>query len=293
MSDLPQSAESAPTEPAPTEPAPAAPAPALPGPAELRDAAHRLQAQARALEQLAKAGDDPAALRKGRAALDKAGLDGLQDLPARVDAWLRDEEAGRRPRLARGLRDACAAAGLELVVLTREPLELRLPPLGVSVDVEADRATITFGQQVLQTCGARADDILAARQRALQAIESGPWDPAAFLTALRTAWQRLGPDDWRELVDVLPQLALELQDERFRRDPVAANFRPYGRARLAWDLWRLRRDRTLAQDGWRLSLGPATGSSTRDKRRVMWLEDDQGRGQYYLTLRFVREGADG
>ncbi|MCK6504647.1 hypothetical protein L6R53_14785 [Myxococcota bacterium] len=91
---------------------------------------------------------------------------------------------------------------------------------------------------------------------------------------------------------MLPQLALELQDDRFRREPSAAHFRPYSRARLCWDLWRLRRDRCLAVDGWRLSLGPATGSSTRDKKRVFWLEDDQGRGQYYLTLRFVREDAD-
>ena len=113
--------------------------------------------------------------------------------------------------------------------------------------------------------------------------------------ALLQAWQLLSGTDWVELSDLLPHLALGLQDERFRRDPVARNFRPYPRARLAWDLWRLRRERALSVDGWRLSLGPATGGSTRDKRRVYWLEDDQGRGQYYLTLRFTRDGerADG
>jgi hypothetical protein len=224
--------------------------------------------------------------------VDKAPAPDLAPLLAQVDAFLDDEAAQRRPRLARALRDACAAAGIDLVVLTREPLELRLPPLGVQVDLDADRATVSFGQHALATCGAQADQILDARRRALAELEAGAWDPATFLRALLAAWRRTGPDDWRELGDVLPQLALELQDDRFRREPSAAHFRPYSRARLGWDLWRLRRDRFLAVDGWRLSLGPATGSSTRDKKRVFWLEDDQGRGQYYLTLRFIREDAD-
>ena len=272
---------------------PSAPSQVAPLPLDaLTQAASALKARARALEQLAQAGDHPDALRRARAALDKAPAPDLDPLLTDVDAWLADEAAQRRPRLARALRDACAAAGVELVVITREPLELRLPPLGVQVDVDADRATISFGQQPLETCGAQADRILDARRRALAALELAAWDPPAFLRALLLAWQRTGPDDWRELTLLLPQLTMELQDDRFRRDPTAAHFRPYSRARLCWDLWRLRRDRCLAVDGWRLTLGPATGGSTRDKKRVFWLEDDQGRGQYYLTLRFVREDPD-
>lgn len=269
--------------------------PVLPTPAAMQAVVDGAKARARALDQLARAGDDPAALRGARAALDKVGADDADAVVAQVDAWLVHEQQTRRSRLARTLRERCQAQGLELVVITREPLELRIAPLGLRVDVERDRVELTFGQQVLETCAAQADAVLAARQRALDWLEEGSMEAVRLHGALLQAWQLLSGTDWVELSDLLPHLALGLQDERFRRDPVARNFRPYPRARLAWDLWRLRRERALSVDGWRLSLGPATGGSTRDKRRVYWLEDDQGRGQYYLTLRFTRDGerADG
>ena len=271
---------------APVEPAGE---PTLPEASILRDAAAAAKARARALDQLAAAGDDPAALRRARAALEKAPWQDCADLVGRVDDWLTHEQATRRSRLARALRDLCRDAGLELVVITRDPLELRIAPVGLRVDVDRDRVDVVFGQQVLQTCAAQADAVMHARQQVLDDLDGGPWDPAAFHAALRAAWQQLSGETWVELADLLPQLALALQDDRFRRDPCARNFRPYPRARLAWDLWRLRRDRVLSVDGWRLTLGPATGGSTRDKKRVFWLEDDQGRGQYYLTLRFQRD----
>ena len=159
------------------------------------------------------------------------------------------------------------------------------------MDLGRDKAELTFGREVLAKTGARADEIIAARAEALSELETADWDPAAYLFALYKAWRRTSPKgDWAELVDVLPNLVLELQTDAWRLDPTERNFRPYSRARYCFDLWRLRRDRTLvSNEVWRLSLGPATGGSTKDKKRVLWLEDAAGRGQYHLTLRFVRE----
>lgn len=262
--------------------------PTPPSAADLGAAVQALKARARALATLAEAGTDVAALRRARSSLDRTPAVDDGPLVARLDAWLAHEAAHRRPTLARQLRQAADAGGPELVVLTRDPLELRLPPLGVLVDVDADRADLTFGRELLARTGARADEILAARDAALAALHEHPWDAADFHRALRTAWQRRGAD-WVELVDLLPDLVLALQSDRWRRDPSARLFRPYSRAQLCYDLWRLRRDRALTVDGWRLSLGSATGDSTRDKKRVFWLEDDRGRGQYFLTLRFVAD----
>jgi len=266
--------------------------PVFPEPATLKNLAKLRKAQARAIEKLASDSLTARERRRLRAALDKVAGDDFDAVLARIDAWLADEEATRRPRLAQQIRDVCAAAGVDLVVLTKNPLELRLAPLGVKVDIDRDRSLITFGGQRLAECGANAQQILSARQDALKLLEVGTWDAANFHRVLRKAWTQAGGDGWQELTDVLPLVALGLQDLRFKRDPSASTFHSYGRARLAWDLWRLRRDRMLTVDGWRLTLGPATGSSTKDKKRVFWLEDDRGQGQYYLTLRFVRDGAD-
>lgn len=264
----------------------------LPAARELLEMARQRKAQAKALESLAKAGVAPAAVSKALLALDKAGEMPLRPLRTQVAGWIEHEASTRGERLSRQLRERAAAAGMELAVLTRDPLELRLAPLGISVDLSRNKASLHFGKTELESCGAQAGEILLARERAIRGLERRPWDPLAWTRSLRAAWTRAGGDGWREIADLLPGLAFELQDDRFRRDPSPKTFKAYGRAALAYDLWRLRRDRQLTVDGWRLTLGPATGGSTKDKRQVFWLEDDQGRGQYFLTLRFVRESED-
>ncbi len=78
-----------------------------------------------------------------------------------------------------------------------------------------------------------------------------------------------------------------MQNDRFKTDPTRENFKPYGKVRLAFDLARLRRSGQLEHQGARLTLGTATMGSTKDKSRVLYLED-AGRGQFYLSLAFGR-----
>lgn len=265
----------------------------LPAPVALKDAATRLKKQAKVLESLAKAAEPPtpARLDAGLAALDKIGRADVARLHADIAAWLVDERAGRRERLSADLRAGSDAAGIELLVITRDPLELRLPPIGVRVDVEAGKSVLTFGREEVATADASAAGILAARTAAVAALEGKGWDAAALHLRLRRAWSRAAaePGAWAEIAEILPELAFLSQPKAFRADPSPRRFVPYARAQLCYDLWRLRRDRALTQDGWRLTVAPATGASTKDKSRVFWLEDDRGVGQYHLTLRFVRE----
>ncbi len=251
------------------------------------------KARVRALESLHKAliGFEPGAVSRAMQKLEALGDQGSGDLQAQVRGLLAEEARTRGPRLAAALRARCEAEGIALAVVTRQPLELRLPPVGVTVDLAKDRADLTFGRNRLARVSAQADAIIQARHEALTELEAGPWDPEAYLFSLYKAWRRTTPKgDWIELVDVLPELVLELQSDAWRREPSARNFRPYSRARYCYDLHRLRRDRALLlKQTWRLNLGAATGGSTKDKKRVLWLEDAQGRGQYHLTLRFTRE----
>ncbi|MFH1469886.1 MAG: hypothetical protein ABIO70_36215 [Pseudomonadota bacterium] len=269
----------------------------LPDPRFLQEAARAHRARAGALVALAKAvgrGAAPPvtkAVAKSLARLQAATIPPTDIAIQGTEAWLAEQERERRQRLAGDLRAACEATEVELLVLQRAPLELRLPPVSVEVDYDADRAIVRFAGDRLLECEVQAAAIMAARERAVRLLEGRGWEPAGFLRLLLHAWRRVAGSEagWVELVEVLPELALLLQPRAFRRDPSGRNFKPYPRVQLAYDLWRLRRDRSLAVDGWRLSLGPATGDSTRDKSRVLRLEDAHGQGQYHLTLRFVPE----
>jgi hypothetical protein len=263
--------------------------PPLPELATIQDRVDAHKTQASAWQKLGRQLEavKPEALARAVEELEATGVEHacLDDL----HAWLAAERLTRRKRLAKGIRTLADAAGLEAVVLTRDPIELRIPPVSMSIDTEADKVDICFGREVVATSRADAALAMEARAEAVAVLERGEWDAAAFHQDLRLAWKRGGARDWMELADVLPELALIRQPKRFRQNPSARNFVPYPRVQLAYDLWRLRRDRSLEVEGWRLSLGSATGGSTRDKKRVFWLEDDRGRGQYHLTLRFVQE----
>jgi hypothetical protein len=270
----------------------------LPSAEELREMARSMKKKAGLIETLAKALNDPrpGPFRSALARIKAAEDPDLNEIVQQFEAWLVEESTGRRRRLTATLRAACAEAGVELIVLGRDPLELRLPPVSACIDVDANRVRICFARLELARCEARGPDIVAARQQAVAQLEEGEWDAPGFLADLRVAWGRASQGQaagWVELQDVLPELAFIRQSAKFRLDPTAKQFVPYPRVQLCYDLWRLRRDRCLSGDGWRLSLGSATGGSTKDKKRVYFLEDDRGRGQYHLTLRFVREVNDG
>lgn len=276
-----------------SSPLPVAPPPAA---AELEAAVSLLKQWTSALSSIGKVAEPLVASRLGAAVGSLNGLDGialgarLSAIQQRLQAWAALESVGRRRRLAAELKALCEARGLPLRLVGKEPLELRIPPVAVLLRVDQDLAELHFARQPLETTSAEAGAILAARERAVMELEGEDWQPTVFLRLLLAAWRRADGKGWTDLALVLPELVLLQQNERFRREPTAKNFQPYSRARFCYDLWRLRRDRCLAVDGWRLSLGPATGGSTSDKKRVFWLEDGDGEGQWYLSIRFLIEG---
>jgi hypothetical protein len=254
----------------------------------------------RSLRSLSGRWSDPRGVGKELEALSQEEFDlpaeivqGVRELVDRGRDWLELEREDRRGRLARALKEGADGRGLTLALISREPLEIRLDPVGVAIDLEEARATLTFGREELAQCPADAEEILQARDKALVGLDRKGWTPEGFHGELRDAWllaTRMGKGEgWIELGEALPLLALTIQSKRWRLDPTSKNFTDYGKAQFLYDLHRLRSAGALTVDGWRLSLGPATGDSTRDKRRVFWVEDGEGRGSYCLTLRFVRD----
>jgi hypothetical protein len=246
--------------------------------------------------------DDPSKLEKEAAKLaralpeDRAEALGIPPVLEAVRGYVRGVEARVRSRLGRELRDACAAAGVGFVVLSREdPVEVRLPPLLLRLDFGRGRAELLFAREVVAVSAPDAERILSAREKALRSLESG-FDPERFfsdcLSAYRAALAVAGrPEGERvEILDFLPFLALLGQSRAFRANPAKATFRPYGKARFAYDVLRLRRAGALSRHGLRMNFGVATGNSASRKDRVVYLEDENGDGEYKLTVFFTPAG---
>ena len=267
----------------------------------LRSESNQLAAAATALGPLARAAtyDD---LKKLRTTVEKVEEKlpaevrqeaGLADLLGRLQVWV--DEAGERlrRRLGRELRAACASAGLEFRVVSREsPLELRIPPFAVVLDFEKGQAVLKFARLEVMRTAAEAEAILAAHTRARRELDTG-FDPEQFFARCHRAWRAAraakGEGGERiEILDCLPYLAVEMQGPRFRVEPTSENFKGYDRVRFAWDVLRLRRARMLTQGGLRMNLGVATGSTASQKKRVLYFEDEDGNGEYKLTLFFTR-----
>jgi hypothetical protein len=265
--------------------------PELPSPSELRDWAESLKKQVDGLRKLADGVDTPQAKRLGPI------IKRLSELPnvvpgevlTQFKGWLDTERATRGVRLRCELEAACQARGVPMTVLGRDPLEIGIAPFVLQIDVEADSVTLQYARETLCRVPANATAIFEAYDQQITQLEGEAWDPNLFVTAAHQAWLRAGGSGWLEITDVLPELAVLRQSSTFRRNPIQRHFVSYGRIQFAYDLWRLRRDRVLSTGKVRLNLGAATGGSTRDKRRVMWVEDGRGRGQFYLTIRFTEE----
>lgn len=213
----------------------------------------------------------------------------------RVRSWMTEQREVLQSRLGKDLKHACAAADLEFRVVSREdPIEVRIPPLAVTIDKKRGQAEVLFARQPLQTCRADAADIVSTHGKVLKRLET-PFKPEQFFQRCLTAWRAarasLGSKATErvEILDFLPYLALEMQSARYRGDPIAKNFKDYPRAQFAYDVLRLRRAGGLSQDGMRLNLGVATGTTASQKKRVIYFEDENGAGEFKLTVFFTSQ----
>jgi len=271
----------------------------------LRNASNQLAAAATALGPLTRAAtyED---LKKLKTTLEKVEKKlpedirqeaGLTDLLGRLGVWVVEAGEQLRRRLGRELRAACAEAGMEFRVVSREPpVEVRIAPFAVVLDFEKGQAVLKFARLEVARTAAEAEAILAAIARARRELDAG-FDPEQFFTKCHRGWRaaRAAKEECGErieILDCLPYLAVEMQGPRFRVEPTSENFKGYGRIRFAWDVLRLRRARMLTQNGLRLNLGVATGSTASQKKRVLYFEDEDGNGEYKLTLFFTRVGGN-
>jgi hypothetical protein len=240
----------------------------------------KVQDACRVLEQL-----DPRAF----------GLD--MEFAGLIEAVRADQQArlkARRIEFGRSLMEAAQEAGLACRMIASDPMEFAIPPFTVVIDLEQNAARMLYAKLGLEELPARPDRIIPGLQKWVKALEGG-WSSEQFFDALHGAYEnelfarKERPGERLAIADLLPRVAFLFQSDRFRADPVAGLYRDYGRVRLAYDLSRLRREGVVHRNGSRLNLGTATGSSTQDKKKVLYIEESPGQGQYYLSVWFSAE----
>lgn len=201
----------------------------------------------------------------------------------------------RKIKFGRMLIESAESEGLTCKMIATEPMEFSLPPFTVAANLDQNLAHINYARLTLEELPAKPDRITAALQKNLKMLETG-WSSEQFFDALYDAYRtQLFETNGRQgerviLTDLLARVALSFQSDKFRSDPVAGNYRAYGRVRMAYDLSRLRRNGLLLRNGRRLNLSTATGASTRNKKGVLYIEETSGRGQYYLSIWFSPAG---
>jgi len=201
----------------------------------------------------------------------------------------------RKIEFGRMLKESAESLDLTCTMITADPMEFSIPPFTVAVDLDQNLAHINYARLPLEELQARPDQITAGLQKNLKVLEGG-WPSEEFFDALHKAYQielfenKKHQGERIVLTHLLARVAISFQSDRFRSDPVAGHYRAYGRARLTYDLSKLRRNGLVQRNGWRLNLGTATGSSTRDKKGVLYIEESPGQGQYYLSIWFSPAG---
>lgn len=216
-----------------------------------------------------------------------------------VDAHLAEEERKLKFYFGRDLRDAAARASLAFAPLTSDPPEFRIGLCTVAVDMPRRSGTLRYARVDLAKVPLNVDAIVTAAAQQAARLEGRGFNAEQFFDQLLQAYQirllrRNEAFGTRiDIVDIIAEVAFARQGRPFHEDPRSENFLAYSRVQLAYDLARLRRAGKLSHRGFRLGLGAATGGSTRQKADVLWLEDERGSGQWYLSLKFSREGEEG
>ncbi|MDP6424367.1 MAG: hypothetical protein QGG14_06460 [Planctomycetota bacterium] len=253
----------------------------------------------KALEALAveQSWDDGAQCSKYVAAVRALAAAPPPDLGAISDELAAACDAQRRAlrqTLLDRLIGAAEAENIEWRRIGDQPPVLNVGGIRVELDYDKQEARLAYAKEPLARCVLDPCQILEARCDQIARLTLA-WPGADELfEAIESAYRaRLGREakpfgERVNLVDLVAELVVEYERRGLCKNATI------GRAELAYALDRLAREGGLARHGHRLELGTATGGSTRDKKRVLFLASGLGGGQFYLTLRFAAAvGAEG
>lgn len=259
---------------------------------QLRQILKRLSVLAQSLdESVGKARETMAKARQcaDRLATAAGSLPEVSLLLSQVEEKLQDLEKQQVGRFARGLDEELSKRGLSL---EKHGGDFQAGFFTIEPDAAHNRVRLWYGPKEEHLCqvGFSPEKVAVELERWKKRLGAG-LASEKFLSRLREAYSRVvrignkKPGEPVPINEVLFELAVVLQAERFRRNPKKEFFRDYTRADFSVDLFRLRVQGGISA----LRLEVATRSFTRNKKDYLWIPDNDHRcsGTTYSHLYFL------
>jgi hypothetical protein len=229
-----------------------------------------------------------------------AGKSGSDELDACLSAWLEassgliDEALEQRHRqLLAGIQERAEAAEIPVRKLANTPPTIELGPFQLELEM-GEPGQLKIGLEPVTEVEASVGSIFDAIEQTRAAWDARTPPPDALFERLHRAYRiacasrSTVAGERIPIVELLAPLALAECDAGSLRDQGVDAATAYPRHLLARQLALLSRSGHLEHAGYRLELGAATGGSTADKRDVLYVHSSSQRGQFYLSIRFVR-----
>ena len=263
--------------------------------------AGRLKKAKSALDKL-KRGDDWEAVDAAAATVAAIARDvvtwskeGLKETKAWQDYTVQARRESQK-RFGMQLREAAEQAGLELSTITTTPLEYRLGKFTLLVNLNASKVEIQYSRVTAAQTSLDATAVVDKVKELEASLEVADFKADGCFMEMYAAYKRRLILEERalgervNLVDLVPEIAFMRELDKKAAKRSARKVRKYDKIQFAWDLVRMWQElHGLEHKGYRLNLGTATISSTRNKQSVLYLEEGGTHGQYYLSVWFTKK----
>jgi len=155
----------------------------------------------------------------------------------------------------------------------------------VEVDTTTNRFILWYGpkQEKIGSGPLSANKVasLITKTREGLGCKLGPDEFLKFLWKAYFRIKRLSNETRAPIVDVLCELANELQPQKFRTDPRREYYKDYTRVDFSYDLMRIQGNRSLRLHG-------ATRALTKRRADFLWVpQDENGKGEYFSHLEIL------
>jgi hypothetical protein len=182
--------------------------------------------------------------------------------------------------------------------------EFKVGIFNIKVDFNLGKAELFFCKELMKgNIALDIKKIIKEYERADKEIRQRRFEPLEFIKLLFEAYKRavkisnLDIGKRVNIIEVMKELALLMQSNSFAINPKKENYRSYGRAYFAYDLYRLREAGVIEYLGKRLNLGTATIDYAGKDKYSLYMYDDLTGGNYIMYISFVdinnKEGKNG